>query len=287
MKSSPAPTPTTIRPLAPGMQRMLLIASGLVFIVGIQLFLLPTATERFFAWTVNPPFTAAFMGAAYWSSCVLELMAAREKTWARARIAVPAVLIFTTLTFIATLIHIDRFHLDTNSFAFYTVGLTWVWIAVYAIVPLAMAVLLVRQFGQAGGDPPRQALLPAWMRGLLVLQGAVMLLPGLILFFSPSMLIDTWPWTLTVVTGRVIGAWLIGLGIAALHMAWENSATRVYASLLSMITFVVLQAIALLRFPGDILWGTVQTWVYLIFLASLLLVGIAGVLQARGVSRGM
>ena len=66
-----------IRPLSVGMRWMLLLASGLVFVVGIQLFLLSEQTERYFAWTINPPMTAAFLGGAYWSSFLLELMAAR------------------------------------------------------------------------------------------------------------------------------------------------------------------------------------------------------------------
>jgi hypothetical protein len=48
-----------------------------------------------------------------------------------------------------------------------------------------------------------------------------------------------------------------------------------------MVAFVVLQAIALARFPDDIAWGLPQTWFYLLFLASLLLVGIFGIVQVR------
>src|SRR5262249_39055665 len=94
---------TTFRQTTPGMRRMLLVAGGLVFITGIQLFVLSEATDRFFAWTIKPPLTAAFLGAAYWASCGTELLAARQRIWANARIAVPAVLIFTGLTLLVTL----------------------------------------------------------------------------------------------------------------------------------------------------------------------------------------
>jgi hypothetical protein len=272
---------SAVRVTTPGMRTMLLIASGLVFIVGIQLFILGTETERFFAWTINPPLTAAFMGAAYWSSCVLEFMAAREKIWARARVGVPAVLLFTALTFIFTLKHITMFHLDTQDFALYTVLLTWVWIAVYAIVPLALAVLLVLQLRAPGGDPPRQHALPAWMRAILVLQALLMLPVGAILFFAPTMLVEFWPWELTPAAGEVHGAWWLGLGLAAVHMAWENDFSRVSAALSSMLAFAVLQFIALARFAGDINWGLPQAWGYVGFLLSFLVVGVVGIWQAR------
>lgn len=272
---------TPVRPLTPGMQRMLHIAAGLVFIVGIQLFVFSTATERFFAWTLNPPLTAAFMGAAYWSSCALEALAARQQQWARARVAVPAVLLFTTLTLIATLIHLDRFHLSLAEHAWYTVALTWVWIAVYALVPLAMLVLLVLQLRTPGSDAPPQHRLPVWLRLLLVAQALVLLLCGGLLFVAPALIIDAWPWTLSPVSGRFLGAWLLGLGVAAGHTAWENDSIRVYPSLVSMLVFALLQGIALARFPGDIGNWNSAAWVYIGFLLSVLLAGLAGVWSAR------
>src|SRR4051794_16705447 len=153
MDAGPA---SSVKPVVPSMRIMLYIAGGLVFAAGFQLFVLTEMTDRYFAWTVRPPLTAAVLGAAYWSSCVLEFVAARERTWARARAAVPAVLVFTALTFLVTLIHRDRFHLGAPSGPL-TIFATWVWIAIYAIVPLAMAVLLVVQFRTPGGDEARVA----------------------------------------------------------------------------------------------------------------------------------
>src|SRR5947208_5806708 len=108
MKSS---TASTLRLTLPGMRIMLVVAAVLVFSVGGSLTLLPLQTDRFFAWTIATPLTAGFLGAAYWSACVLELLAARERFWVYARIAVPTVLLFTVLTLIVTLVHLDKFHL--------------------------------------------------------------------------------------------------------------------------------------------------------------------------------
>lgn len=107
-----------VRSSSVGMRLMLLAAGVLVFLAGFQLFILTEQTNLYFAWTIQPPLTAAFLGAGYWASFLLEIFAAREKVWAKARIAVPAVFTFTTLTLVATLLHLDRFHFNSlNQFA--------------------------------------------------------------------------------------------------------------------------------------------------------------------------
>jgi hypothetical protein len=126
------------------MRALLVIAGGLVFLAGAPLVLVPDQTARYFAWTIQPPMTAAFLGGSYWAACVFQLLSSRERVWARARLAIPAVLLFTILTLIVTLIHINRFHFDfpftdpdaRPTEAFTVIG-TWFWLAIYALVPLA------------------------------------------------------------------------------------------------------------------------------------------------------
>ena len=101
-----------LKKTTPGIRIILYVASFLVLSVGLSLYLLSEKTDVYFSWTINPPLTAAFLGAGYLASFVTELLAAREGIWARARIAVPGVLVFTLLTSIATLIHFDKFHFD-------------------------------------------------------------------------------------------------------------------------------------------------------------------------------
>lgn len=168
------------RPVTRGMRIMLLAASVLVFVIGIPLVLLTTQTETYFAWTIGSSLTAAFLGGAYWSSGVLELMASRETAWANARIAVPAVLLFTVLTLVATLVHRENFHFDAPTW--HTVAGTWVWLLVYAVVPLIMGGLLLRQRTLAGGDPPRRFPLHTWVRVVLGVHAAIMLPIGVGLF---------------------------------------------------------------------------------------------------------
>lgn len=262
----------------PGMRRMLLAASLLVFIVGIQLFILTEYTDRFFAWTITPPLTAAFLGAGYWASFAMEFLASRKRVWADARIAVPAVLLFTTLTLIITLLHIDRFHLWAPDLV--TRGAAWAWLIVYAVVPPLMGWLLLRQLRAPGGEPPRSDRLPGWVRGTLLIHAIVMLPLGVALLLVPTIAAGLWPWQLTPLTGRAVGAWLVSLGVAAAHSARENDWSRVQVATLSYTVFGALQMIALLRYFGTLNWGTLQAWLYLLFMLSVLGLGVYGWLRS-------
>jgi hypothetical protein len=277
------PQPSGIRPITTGMRWMLLIASGLVFIVGIQLFILSEYTDRFFAWTIKPPLTAAFLGAGYWASFAMEYLASRKRSWAHARIAVPAVLIFTTLTLIATLLHLDRFHLSHPNLL--TRAAAWVWLAVYAIVPPAMAVLLVLQLRVPGVDPPRQARLPRWTHAILIDHALVMLPLGAALFLAPQATAGLWMWTLTPLTARAVGAWLLALGVAAAHSSWENDWQRVQIATMSYTIFGTFQLLGLARYSQTVDWSRPQSWFYGLFLLSVLFVGVYGWRQSARMAR--
>jgi hypothetical protein len=263
-----------VRPTTVGMRRMLLIASILVFIVGIQLFILTEYTDRFFAWTIEPPLTAAFLGAAYWASFAMEFLAARRRIWVHARIAVPAVLIFTGLTLVVTLLHLDRFHLSNPNLL--TRGAAWAWLIVYVVVPPLMGVLLILQLRVPGVDPPRQSALPGWVRAILIVHAVIMIPLGLALLIAPDATVGLWPWKLTPLTGRAIGAWSLALGIAAAQAYWENNWARVHVATMSYTVFGAFELLALIRYTGNVDWSKPQAWMYVLFLVSVLVVGIYG-----------
>jgi len=261
------------------MRGLLLLASLLVVIIGTSAFFLPTRTDVFFAWTIGSPLTAAFLGGSYLAAFVLELLAAREVVWAYARVAVPAVFLFTTLTLIVTLLHLDKFHFDSSHWN--TVAGTWVWLLVYLLVPFVMAALWIMQMRLEGGDPTHRASLPRWARITLLVQGMVMVLTGVWLLLFPVKIAAVWPWPLTPLTGRAIGAWGVGLGVAALHMARENSWRRGRAGFLASAVFALLQLVNLVRFGDEYSWGSPAGVLYLVLLLSLAVLGFIGWLRSR------
>lgn len=266
---------TQIRQVSPVMHWWFLADTALVFIAGAQLFILSEMTHLFFAWTISSALTAAFLGAAYWSAIPMLLNSFRERVWANARIAVPGVWVFTTLTLIVTIRFWDKFNGQseflTAQFA------TWVWVAIYVLVPVGLLLSWFLQRRLSGGDPPRTRTLPAWFRALMGIQASIMLLVGVALYFSPAGMIPVWPWPLTPLTAGAIGAWTIGIGITTAQTIWENDWRRINGSIIAFALLGVLQFIALARYAGQMDWSRPGAWLYLCFITSVLLVGSVGV----------
>ncbi len=264
----------TVKPLTPGMRVLLRVAAVLVFLAGVQLFVFTERTERYFAWTIEPPLTAAFLGAAYWSSVTFEWAAAHRQRWAEARIAVPTVFVFTVLTLVVTLVHLDRFHLGAG-FEPATRAVTWLWLAIYTVVPVLMAALVFVQRRTPGAEPARTIPRPPiWLAGLVAAQAVLLLALGTALLVVPASAGALWPWELSALTGRAIGAWLVSLGVAAAHALWERDLRRLRPAATAYVVFAILQGIALLRYPGTVDQGDPRTIGYVLFLASALVAGL-------------
>jgi len=265
--------------LSKGMRLILLAASILVLTAGVDLTLLTEQTATSFAWTIQSSITAAFLGASYLASFLLEFLAFRQKTWHTARIAVPSVLIFTILTLIVTMLHLDRFHL--NSPIFSAMLAAYLWLAIYIVVPIALLILLIHQIRLQGSTPKRQAPIQTSMRLVLVVQGVIMLLPGVILFLLPSTASTFWPWALTPLTSRAIGAWLLGIGVLAVHMTWENDHQRNRIAYISYALLGMLQIVSLVRYIGEVNWSMVGSLIYLLFVISIIATGLYGWKESR------
>ncbi len=243
--------------------RMLfLIAGVLVVLAGFSLFVLTEHTDRFFAWTINPPVTAAFMGAAYWSAAILQFSAWRSSSWNRAAAVLPGIVTFTVLTLIATLIHVDRFHLDNP--------LGWIWIGIYVLFPVA-ALLVIRRHGRPGRiQPGPGGQMPEGLRVLSLIQSAVLIPTGIALFLVPAIAESIWSWELTPLTARAVAAWLIGMGVTAAFEAWQRDGELARLLGLGKLVLVLLVAMAVGRYSGDVNLGSTQFAVGIIFCALLL-----------------
>ena len=254
------------------MRALLFVAGVLVFLAGVQLFVFPLRTDRYFAWTIGSPMTAVFLGASYWSAMGLEWSAARPQWWAHARIAIPAVLVFTTATLVVTLVHLDLFHLG-DEFEASTQFVTWAWMAVYAIVPVLMVVALLQQ-RRAGTVVPPPSGLPIVVRvivgGLAVLLYGV----GIALLIAPEWADAAWSWPLTPLTGRAVGAWLIGLGTGAVHALIIDDRPSIRPLGITALLFGILQFVALARHGDELDWSTFPAWAYVAVLLTLVGLGI-------------
>src|SRR5258706_6851496 len=184
----------------------------LLFIAGVQLFVLSRQTATYFAWTFASPLPAAFMGAGYWAAIFHAYTGARAKGWQFVRTSMPAALTATGLLTITTFLHLDKFHFGSPLFI--TRFVTWVWIAVYIFVPPILAIAWIIQARLPGANVKGQNPLPAWIRGGFALLAFFSLLSGLGLFLVPTTISTLWPWTVTPLAAPPISSRLPPLSSA-------------------------------------------------------------------------
>ncbi|MFL6128279.1 MAG: hypothetical protein ACJ73E_04350 [Mycobacteriales bacterium] len=263
-----------VRPLSRGTKVLLCVFVVLTALATNQLFVLSDHTDAWFAWTIRPPLTAAFLGGGYGAGFLMVLLALRSHAWAHARVPVVTVLVFSVLTLAATLLHPDRFHFGAGGavarFA------AWFWLAVYIVVPVALTLLAVRQQRMPGDDPERRQPLPIWLAVVLTIQGALMLVVGVVLFVSPAQAATLWPWPLTPLTARVVAAWLVAFGIASVLALVERDLERLEISAVAYTLFGVLELVALARYSDAVRWGSVAATVYLVLLLTVVPTGAYG-----------
>ena len=251
----------------------------LLFIAGIQLFLLSGQTKTYFAWTFAAPISAAFMGAGYWAAMFHAYTGARASAWTYVRTSLPAALTATGLLSITTFIHLDKFHLASPLFI--TRFVTWVWIAVYIFVPPILALAWVIQSRLPRAHAKGVNPLPGWMRGGFVLLAAFALLCGVGLFLAPERMAESWPWAVTPLAARAVSSWLSAFGVACATLAFENDVRFGAGTSSSLFAFCLLELVVVARYAAAIDWGKPLSILYLLFLLLGALVTGANLLANR------
>jgi hypothetical protein len=239
-------------------------ALPLLFIAGLQLYILSERTDYYFAWTIAPPLTAAFLGAGFWGA-----MTAFHMTWWQSasmsqRITGPTSIAATVILGIATFLHLDRFHLDSP--AFLTRFVTWVWIIVYVVTPFIF-VWLWYAYGRSTDETMGAKPFPKWVRAGYLFQAAGMLPAGALLFLVPNSIIPFWPWALTPLTARAVSAWMLAFGLACVTVNRENNTANTLGTRISLFAFCVLQLIAVARYFSSFELAKPLAWVYLLVLS--------------------
>jgi membrane protein CcdC involved in cytochrome C biogenesis len=266
-----------MRPVTPRLRVILDVFAGLALTAGALLFFGATRTDAWWSWTIQPPLTAATLGAFYWAAFVLILSAARSKTWIRARPAVYPVAVIALLLLVITLIHLDRFDLDSLFGVF--------WVVAYVLVPLLLAWAIADQLGTPGEDGRGAQRLPRALRRVLIVEGAAMLAAGALLLIAPGAADDVWPWALSPLTSRAIGSFLVGVGLAALIAVRDDDPLSFRGAALAYTALGVLQLLALNLHIPDLGDSPLATALYAAFWIAVVVTGAYGVRAARASSR--
>jgi hypothetical protein len=255
------------RPVVPLLRTAYLAAAGLTLTGGFLAFVLAGETEDWFAWTIAPDLSAAFIGAGFLGTTVAALLASRERYWDRSRTVLPPAALLMLLSLAATFMHHDRFDFESV--------FGWAWLAAYIAFPTVVLVIASEQRRAVGGPSPRQAF-PAWMTWALAALATTLVAAGLALFLQPEDTAELWPWALTPLTGRIVAAWVAGIGVGAALAAWEGCWRRFYPVAAWMAAVAAFQLLALAIYGGDVDWGEPYGWVYLGVVLDVLTLGAAG-----------
>ncbi len=266
------------RELLPAMRGLLLVFSVLTALGFTALFVLSTRTDEVFAWTIQPPVTAAFLGAGYAAGFTLVVLSLRDPVWAHSRVPVLTILVFTLLTLVATLVHVDRFHFSAEFAGAPAVarGAAWFWTGVYVLIPVGILAVLAFQERAPGTDPPRRFPVPVVLRAALGVESAVLLAVGAVISVTPATATTLWPWTLTPLTARVVGAWLVAFGVATALAALAGDLERLRTATIAYTIFGALQLVVVLLHRGHVAWDRPVAWLYVAATVAIVLTGAAG-----------
>jgi hypothetical protein len=275
---STLPAPPGSRPLQAGMRTLLGAFAVLTALATGALFVLAENTAETFAWTIEPPLTAALIGAGYAAGFVLVVLSLRDPVWAHSRVPVLTIFVFVVLTLVATLVHINRMHFDDDfgGLGFVAKAAAWFWLAVYIVVPVAMAVLLVRQERAPGEDPPPRHPVPVALRVALAAESVALLVVGTMIYIDPTTATSVWPWAMLPFTARIVAAWLIAFGLATALAAVAGDLERLRTAAIAYTVFGALVLVAVLRFEDTLDWDRPAAWTFVGVAVAVVLTGAAG-----------
>ncbi|HET7820346.1 MAG TPA: hypothetical protein VFL10_02380 [Ornithinibacter sp.] len=243
-----------------------LFIAPFLLVAFVLLYVFPGRTGRLFAWPIRGTMTpmvlaSAYLGGFWFFVCVL-----RERRWAAVKLGFPAVALFATLLGIATVVHWEKFSHGHVAF--------WLWAGLYFTAPFLVVGAWVANTSVAarpGDDEDRLGVVARWAVGAV---GLGALVTGIAMFLSPATMIGIWPWPLTPLTCRVVGA-IFCLGSAGLGVVRDPRWVTVRLMLQVEVLMVALMGVAAVRARDELLTGRPLTW--------LMLVGFVAVLVGSGV----
>ncbi|GAC1657821.1 MAG: hypothetical protein NVS4B7_03900 [Ktedonobacteraceae bacterium] len=229
------------------------------------LYLFPDHTQELFAWSIRPRMSAMMLGAAYIGGAYFFVRVAASASWHWVKVGFLPVTTFATLMGIATILHWNRF--SHSHIAFYA------WVALYFTTPFIVFLLWLRNRStDPGPDRSSDRRVPHLVRLVIGIVGGLTLLSSIFFFLQPGFMISIWPWQLTPLTARVMGALFALTGVGELGIALDVRWSAVRIALQSQMIGIVAIGLAIVFSWSTFNQANPLTW---IFLASILFLLVA------------
>jgi hypothetical protein len=254
MATAPGDTDDRVRTLT----RVVALAIVPFLVVAFAvLYPVPTDTGRLFAWPIRPTFTAMMLGGVYLGGAYFFVRAATAKRWHTVAGGFVPVGTFASLMGVATILHWGKFTHTNVAF--------WTWAALYFTTPFLIFYVWWRQPRAPGTGPE----MPVAVARVIAAVGVLAGLTSLFLFLLPGAAVAVWPWTLTPLTARVLGAILslatAGLG-ALVDRRWSSA--RILFEVAAVMLALIL--VAAVRARAEFAAGNPLNWVFAAGFAGLL-----------------
>lgn len=264
-----SPTPHDDRVLPATKALSVVIVPFLVLAFAV-LYPWPGDTDRLFAWPIRPTFSAMLLGSVYLGGAYFFVRAALADQWHTIKAGFPPVATFATLMGIATLLHWDKFNRHHVAF--------WLWVALYFTTPFLVFAVWVVNRPHSSLAGPADLLVALPVTRLIGAIGLLAAATSAFCFLLPARAIQIWPWPLTPLTARVMGA-IFALGVAAIGAFAERrwSAMRIMVQV--EVLMLALIGVAAVRAHSEFDTGRPLTWAMAVGFV-LVLVGSVG-LYAR------
>jgi hypothetical protein len=215
----------------------------------------PTDTKRLFAWEIKPTMSAMVLGSVYLGGAYFFVRVVFASRWHAVAGGFLPVATFATLMGVTTILHWDRFLHHHVAF--------WLWVGLYFTTPFLVLAVFWRNQREFDPDTDSSGQISTAAAAGFVVGGAAATAMSLFLYLFPSRGAAVWPWHLTPLTARMLGA-IFALGAAGVGAWWERrwSAIRILAQVAGVMLILIM--IAAVRAHAEFDASKALTWLFLV-----------------------
>jgi hypothetical protein len=231
-----------------------LVIIPFLLVAFVVLYLFPGHAQQLFAWTIRPTMSAMMLASVYIGGAYFFARVLREPRWAAVKTGFLSVTLFASLLGATTIVHWDRFNHRHVAF--------WLWATLYFVTPFLVFAAWLLNRRCASPPRPDEGRIGPVARVVIGLAGVLAVAQGLSMVLDPLRVIGWWPWLLTPLTCRVMGA-LFCLGSAGIGVfldpRWVSTRLLLQVEALMLALILVAAVRARAQFYPD----RIATWLML------------------------